>query len=215
MLRINIGCGQTPTKGWRNFDNSLSVRLSKFPRFFSKSLFQLKLLEKSQHEFIEFCRTNLIEYGDPIKRLPLADASVDVLYSSHMMEHLDQIEADQFLKEVRRVLRKKGIIRLALPDLRLLSERYLTTRNLDQFMTSVHLAQPKPRTIAKRLSMIFVGTRNHHWMYDGESLCRLLASHGFINAVVVEAGKTRIPNHEPLNLRERESESVYVEAESS
>ena len=28
-LKINIGCGDTPTKGWRNYDNSWSVRLAK------------------------------------------------------------------------------------------------------------------------------------------------------------------------------------------
>lgn len=31
MVRINIGCGQTPTNGWENFDNSFSLRLSKIP----------------------------------------------------------------------------------------------------------------------------------------------------------------------------------------
>ena len=28
MKRINIGCGSSPTAGWNNFDNSLSVRLA-------------------------------------------------------------------------------------------------------------------------------------------------------------------------------------------
>ena len=28
-LKINIGCGDTPTKGWSNYDNSWSVRLAK------------------------------------------------------------------------------------------------------------------------------------------------------------------------------------------
>ena len=30
-LRVNIGCGQTPTEGWNNYDNSLAVRLSGVP----------------------------------------------------------------------------------------------------------------------------------------------------------------------------------------
>ena len=30
--RVNIGCGQAPTEAWRNFDNSLSVKLAKNSR---------------------------------------------------------------------------------------------------------------------------------------------------------------------------------------
>lgn len=30
-VRINLGCGQKPTPAWRNFDNSFSVLISRFP----------------------------------------------------------------------------------------------------------------------------------------------------------------------------------------
>ena len=33
MIRINIGCGITIIPGWQNLDNSLSVRIAKFPCF--------------------------------------------------------------------------------------------------------------------------------------------------------------------------------------
>ena len=29
--QINIGCGQTPTEGWINFDNSPAIKLAKSP----------------------------------------------------------------------------------------------------------------------------------------------------------------------------------------
>jgi hypothetical protein len=29
MIRVNIGCGQSPTPSWKNFDNSLTVRIAK------------------------------------------------------------------------------------------------------------------------------------------------------------------------------------------
>jgi hypothetical protein len=51
-------------------------------------------------------------------------------------------------------------------------------------------------------------------MYDGHSLCRLLNKHGFVNAAVISPGETRIPNPGALDLYERASESVYVEAEA-
>jgi hypothetical protein len=28
-LRVNVGCGSSPTPGWVNFDNSLSVRAAR------------------------------------------------------------------------------------------------------------------------------------------------------------------------------------------
>src|SRR5437867_3406825 len=97
-LRINVGCGQTPTIGWRNFDNSLSLRLAKVP-LLPQMLRFIGLLEFPQYQFIQFARSNRVEFGDVTKGLPLLENSVDVLYSSHMLEHLDRSEAATFLKE--------------------------------------------------------------------------------------------------------------------
>ena len=114
MRRVNGRCGQRPTQGWRNFDNSLSLRLSKIP-FLPGVLHKLGLLESSQYEFIKFARENEIECGDATRALPLPDESCEVLYSCHMIEHLDKKEADRFLKEVFRVLCPGGIMRIAAP----------------------------------------------------------------------------------------------------
>lgn len=84
-LRINVGCGQTSTPGWRNFDNSLSLRLSKIP-LLPDLLHNVRVLEGSQYQFIQFARENDIEYGDATKGLPFQDESCDVLYSSHMLD---------------------------------------------------------------------------------------------------------------------------------
>lgn len=211
MMRINVGCGQTPTKNWRNFDNSLSLKLSKVP-LLPELLLQLGLLEKPQYEFIQFCRTNSIEYGDATKGLPIPNSSVDVLYSSHMLEHLDQKEAALFLREARRVLRSGGIIRLAVPDIRMKVQQYLDTHDADAFIFDTRMTLPRPRTIAQRVRLLFVGTRHHQWMYDGASLSRFLQAHGFINPVVLKAGESQIENPQDLDLHERASESVYVEA---
>lgn len=212
-MRINIGCGQTPIKGWRNFDKSLSVHLSKIP-LLALFLYKLGLLGEPEYAFAKFCRLNHIEYGDARKRLPLANGSIDVFYSSHMIEHLDQADAAKVLKEARRVLCHGGIIRLSVPDLSKLAEQYIETRNADKFISSLLLYQATPRTIIQKLKFIIIGDNNHRWMYDGESLCKVLAAHGFIKASVMPAGTTRIKNQEPLNLYHRAEESVYVEAEN-
>ncbi len=49
-------------------------------------------------------------------------------------------------------------------------------------------------------------------MYDGESLARLLREAGFADVAVEPPGVTRIVDPGGLDLKEREAESVYVEA---
>jgi predicted SAM-dependent methyltransferase len=210
--RINIGCGQTPTQGWRNFDNSFSLRLARIPRLLVKVLHRVRLVNASQYQFILFARANQIEYGDATKGLPLSDGTVDVMYCSHMLEHLDQEEAKLFLKEAKRVLRSGGIIRLVVPDLRRQAQQYIESGDADAFVSATLLTRPQPRTIAERLEILLVGARQHQWMYDGRSLCRLLLAQGFENAVALEPSVTRIQSPGVPNLQERPSESVYVEA---
>lgn len=211
MLRINIGCGQTPTQGWRNFDNSFSLRLSKFP-LFAALLRKFHLLNMAQYQFIQFAGKNEIEYGNAVKGLPIADGSVDVLYSSHMLEHLDRNEADIFIKEVLRILRPGGIVRLAVPDIKKQVAQYVKSGNADSFIEGTHLSVPRPASVAQRLRSLLIGGRQHQWMYDGDSLSVLLQKHGFQKTKVLDAGETMISNHREIDLYERSSESVYVEA---
>ena len=49
--------------------------------------------------------------------LPLLTGSVDMCYSSHLLEHLSAQEAAAFLREQYRVLKPRGLIRVAVPDL--------------------------------------------------------------------------------------------------
>jgi predicted SAM-dependent methyltransferase len=54
---------------------------------------------------------------DITKPLPFMDESVDFLYNSHCIEHITQREAYKFLKEAKRILKPKGIIRITTPCL--------------------------------------------------------------------------------------------------
>ena len=211
MILINLGCGQTPVKDWRNFDNSISLRLAKLP-LLPVLLWKLKLLELSQYQFISFAKSNKIEYGDATKGLPFQKESVDVIYSSHMIEHLDQSEAEIFLKEAHRLLLKGGIIRLVVPDIKKQVDEYLKSEDANAFIKGTMLAVPRLRTIMQRLRILFIGTRHHQWMYDGKSLGALLKKQGFVNIKVLPPGESAIKDSGSLDLHERASESIYVEA---
>jgi prepilin-type processing-associated H-X9-DG protein len=49
-------------------------------------------------------------------RLPFADNSASLIYCSHTLEHLFPYDAIALLKEMRRVLSKDGVVRLAVPS---------------------------------------------------------------------------------------------------
>lgn len=208
---VNIGCGMTPTRGWENFDNSPSVRLSTHPSLVAV-LRALGVIDSSQLNYISFCRNNNIRWADAARHIPLPDGSVEVLYSSHMLEHLDQAEARLFLAEAKRVIRKGGIIRIVVPDLEKIVDKYNRDKDADQLILAMHVCVARPRGLLQRLRMAVVGARHHQWMYDGRSLVSLLQECGFSDAVVLPSGETTVKNSGPLDLREREDESVYVEA---
>ncbi len=209
--RVNVGCGQTPTPGWRNFDNSFSLWLAKLP-LLPGLLHRVRLLGGKQYAFVRFARENRIQYGNAVKGLPLPDESCDVLYSSHMVEHLDPSGAEQFLKAAFRLLRPGGTIRISVPDIRKHVDHYIKTGDADAFMAATRLCVPQPRTFRKRIHAVLVGPRHHQWMYDGASMSRLMERHGFVDVEVMDAGATKIPQPGQLNLSERIEQSVYVEA---
>lgn len=57
--------------------------------------------------------------------LPLKDTSVDVVYSSHVLEHFPKSYAFHFLRECFRVLKKDGILRIVVPDLEQIVRNYI------------------------------------------------------------------------------------------
>lgn len=66
-----------------------------------------------------------IRHFDIRDRLPFADGSVDAVYASHLLEHLDGDEGVRFLRECLRVLTPGGVMRLVVPDLEALCRSYL------------------------------------------------------------------------------------------
>jgi SAM-dependent methyltransferase len=192
MTLIQIGCGQSPIGGWVNYDNSPSIQLAKLPQTLIKMAGKLKLLDSQSIAYIRFCRANGIRYCDATRLIPWPDASVEAIYSSHMIEHLDRADADLFLREARRVLQPGGVIRLSTPGLKQLAAAYASDGDCDRDA--------------------FTGPRHHLWLYDEASLCALLARNGFRNATALTPGTTTMPQPGALNLWERMAESIYVEA---
>ena len=211
LQRVNIGCGDVPTPDWINFDNSMSVRLSRFPLVIS-ALGKLGVIGAGERDFAARAQQMGIKWADVTRHIPLPDNSVDALYTSHMMEHLDKDEVRTFLREARRVLSSGGTIRVVVPDIRILVDKYLAEGDADVMIFDSYLWRAMPKTFAEKVKDFVIGDRHHKWMYDGPSMSRLLLEMGFERPVVLPPGKTTIPNPGELDLARYPDMSVYVEA---
>ena len=66
--------------------------------------------------------------ADLLGPLPLADASMDMVYSSHFIEHVPRARVAALLAECHRVLRHGGLLRLVVPDLLEMCGQYVQAR---------------------------------------------------------------------------------------
>ena len=66
-----------------------------------------------------------VQLWDVGKGLPFGNEQVDACYASHLLEHLTSNQARALLTESLRVLRRGGVIRLAVPDLEGITREYL------------------------------------------------------------------------------------------
>lgn len=108
---VNLGSGHTGPDTWLNFDRSPTMILRRAPQA-AQLLGKVGVLKPA----------HLVPWSDTIirrnltKPLPFADGTVDAVYSSHFLEHVHFGDAQQILREVHRVLKPGGVVRLALPD---------------------------------------------------------------------------------------------------
>jgi len=208
--KVNIGCGTTPIDGWINYDNSYAIKLANSPLLYQIAKI-LKLLNKQQIENVEWNKKNKIYFADATKKIPLNFNSVECIYSSHMVEHLSRDGANSFLIEALRILKTDGVLRIAVPDLRIATDNYLNHGDANKFMEKIFVQAPPIRNLKEKLKLIFFGYRHHQWMYDGKSLSILMKTVGFRNVKIYKKGETSIKNPKGLDLYERCEESVYVE----
>ena len=196
---INFGCGPSPSPGCINFDGSPTVLLSKLPvpaRFFG-----------TRRDFVRAVRAQKIRYA--LARTLNADAaSLDGFYSSHTLEHLPPRECELLLSRVLRWLKPGAVLRIALPDLHKFAGAYLANQmDADAFVRALGLAQSNFRWWSR-----IVGHSHHRYMYDAKSFSALLRSLGYREVAECSFGQSRLSALGRLDLKSREHESFYVEA---
>jgi SAM-dependent methyltransferase len=118
--KANIGCGLRCLEGWVNIDGSLSALLgSKKFAWFNKILYKFSG-SSSYYTFKQFHETiakKKLYFADLINGIPFVSESLEIIYCSHVLEHLTKNDGAQLLRECYRVLKKDGLLRLVVPDL--------------------------------------------------------------------------------------------------
>lgn len=223
LVKVNIGSGPHGKQDWVNLDWGILPLLSKM-LWLSSLLVKIGLLPKSyskpwpSNPRLRDCR----------KRLPFSNHSVDFIYTSHFIEHLPRYEAAKLLAECKRILRPSGVLRICIPDVKLLAEKYLKgdrrfflklegPESIGERLESLadlfvqhfygYDSWSAPTTIQK-LQRLF--TRGHLWMYDYGSLKTLLREGGFSYIKRCQPGQGKTPDIEYLDIHK--TGSFFVEA---
>src|ERR1700683_4765801 len=115
-MKLNLGCGSKVLDGWINVDYALGARLARVPL--------VRALNRKLRLF-DLDWDHRIYLHDLSKQFPWADNTIDIVYSSHTLEHFTKEDGQRFIAECHRVLRKDGILRIVIPDLRYIVDRYI------------------------------------------------------------------------------------------
>jgi len=115
---------------------------------------------------------------DDLFNLPFEMNSVDLIYSSHLLEYYDRTEAEVLLKSWYRLLKSGGTLRLAVPDFRVMSLLYSNTmEHLDWDLPVTELDD----ILGPMYGKMVMGDKTiyNKTVYDFMSLAGLLRSVGF------------------------------------
>ena len=99
------------------------------------------------------------------------DDSVNEIYASHVLEYFDRNEVESVLNEWKRVLKKDGVLRIAVPNFEALIKVYQETDDIEKILGPLY-----GKWDLTDGSFIY-----HKTVYDKNSLTELLKRTGFSN----------------------------------
>jgi SAM-dependent methyltransferase len=152
------------------------------------------------------------------KGIPAETNSVDAVYHSHVLEHIDRAAAPGFMAEVLRVLRPGGIHRIVVPDLERAVRLYLEDLDagndnhdlalepiLEQSVRRQAAGTSQQGQLHQRVEDLLLGDarrrgETHQWMYDSLNLAQLLKASGFIDIQRVDEKTSAIPGWDEIGL---------------
>lgn len=207
--KLHLGSGNHTPSGWVNVDGSWNAWLAKFPTI--RKIF--KILRLLPSEYLDMNWNKDIVIHDITKPLPFSDDSFIAIYSSHTLEHLYREDALKLLKESHRVLKKNGVIRKVVPDLESAileyigksryeqkNSKYSEDASADRLQKRIFLREShRPKgNILTRIYNTLKDYNSHKWMYDAESLTKIMKEAGFKNLKQMPYNKSKIKGIEKI-----------------
>ncbi len=202
--QVNLGCGTHTPYDWINVDYAFGARISRLP-VVSSLIRRLNVLRTDWPDGIVI--------HDLRQTFPWADNSVDHIYSSHTLEHLNKQQGRHCLKECFRVLKPGGVLRIVVPDLDAFVNYYTLGRiKADDFVDALGVCYvPDNASLLKRLSGPFVSFP-HNCMYSAPRLLEILRETGF-SAESKAPFESAIPGIHGIELADRTVDSIICEAQ--
>ena len=181
---LQFGCGGSAPKGWLNFDASPTLRWEQTPVLG-------RLYTKNSERF-----SNNVKFGDIVRGLPVESDSCDLVYSSHVLEHMSLNECRQAIRNTFRILKPGGAFRVLVPDLKAMVKIYMESDDpaaATNFVAQTQLGrEDRPRGLLSSAAAAF-GFTPHLWMWDYESLALELEKAGFTDLRPATMGDTGDP----------------------
>lgn len=153
QMKLNLGSFSVMFKGWVNIDTVNDPLLYKYAQGNGFMFYSMDLS----------------------REIPFNTNSVDLIYCSHMVEHIDYAQGENFLKECYRILKPGGAARFAVPDLEILIRMYQENRlkELDA------INEPSKEMKMDIQKFWHVLTDGHKAAYDCKSFGELCRGAGF------------------------------------
>jgi SAM-dependent methyltransferase len=213
LTRVHMGCGLTYLEGWINCDGGPSARAyAKLPKPLRSLIKRSGLLGTDSQTFWKFLDTHPIVYANARRQWPFHSNSVDTIYSSHMIDCLTPEQISEFFSQAYLVLKPGGELRLAGIDMDRVIQNYLDSQDAPTFVRMISYPDPKKEHLLKRIKQAFFPPTIYLANLNFNMYNILLQQAGFENIVKLSPGETRLKHYQPINLWQRQGESIYVEA---
>lgn len=196
MTKLHIGCFDVLLPGWYNADVTIHIFVARIP-FLAHILHGLGLMEDRRYQRHKTGVFRQVYYLNALKKFPFSDCSVEAVYSSCMLTNFTRAQALVCLKEINRVLRPDGILRIGIPD-------------LDQWIKTY---DPNDPDVFLRIFFEpeIKGNENRiHWLYNPFSLRKILQEAGFKKVVTCEKNQGKCPDVQTIDYR---SDIMFMEGE--